>query len=104
MSKGDNVVRVAAIPIMSEEDRATEEAMELLKAWHNTSLDEDAGDFIIARHRYGKALQRLGRLTRNNNMVKYAEQLLGLDGCDGCEDGKCENCSEGHKVIGEAVK
>lgn len=100
MSKGDNVVRVAAIPIMSEEDRATEEAVELLKAWHNTSLDEDAGDFIIARHRYGKALQRLGRLTRNSNMVKHAEQLLDLDSCDGCKDGKCENCSEGNKVIG----
>ena len=91
---------IAAIPIMAEEDRATEEAMELLKAWHKTSLDEDAGDFIIARYRYGKSLQHLGRLTRNGNMVKYAEYLLDLDGCDDCEDGKCENCSEGNKVIG----
>jgi len=85
---------------MSEVDRAEETARALHKKWLDTESIEDLGEFVIAQHRYGTALRELGRLTHNRKMTDYAEWLLDEGPCDGCPDGRCENCSGGHKVIG----
>ncbi|MFA4974564.1 MAG: hypothetical protein WC683_18305 [bacterium] len=60
---------IAAIPIMAKEDHARETAMAAHAKWLKSGADGD-------RKAYAVELLRLGQLTRNGKMVKYAENLL----------------------------